>query len=98
MNHRLPWSPLAFLVLLLGAADTRAEVRSLEVLTREPFAGGMAFGEAGPYEKVVAVARFAVDPNHPRNKSIADLSLAPRNDEGKVEFEADVCILMPKDP
>jgi hypothetical protein len=98
MNHRLPWAPLATLLLLLGAADMRAEVRSLEVLTREPFAGSMAFGEAGPYEKVVAVAHFAVDPNHPRNRDIVDLSLAPRNDEGKVEFEADVCILMPKDP
>jgi hypothetical protein len=93
MRHRLP-----LLVLLLATADARAELRSLEILSREPFAGGMAFGDTGPYEKIVAVARFAVDPNHSRNKVIVDLDRAPSNREGKVEFEADVCILMPKDP
>ncbi len=96
VHYRLPW--LSALVLLLAAAAARAELHSLEVLTREPFAGGMAFGDTGSYEKIVAVAHFAVDPTHPRNRDIVDLSLAPRNAEGKVEFEADVCILMPRDP
>jgi hypothetical protein len=102
VHPRLPWSPLtalvSVLVLLLPATSARAELRSLEVLSREPFAGGMAFGETGPYEKIVAIARFAVDPEHQRNKVVVDLDSAPRNGEGKVEFEADVCILMPKDP
>jgi hypothetical protein len=62
-----------------------------------PFADGAAFGDTGPYEKLVGVARFAVDPNHPRNKDVVDLALAPRNAEGKVEFEADVHLLVPKD-
>jgi hypothetical protein len=99
MNHRWPWPLLVAPALLLGvAADARAELRSLEVLSREPFADGMSFGETGPYEKIVAVAHFAVDPSHKRNQVIVDLPLAPRNADGRVEFEADVCILTPKDP
>src|SRR5215475_4696960 len=45
--------PTALALLLVTAAGARAELRSLEVLSREPFAGGMAFGDTGPYEKVV---------------------------------------------
>ncbi len=86
------------LALLVAAADLRAELRSLEIIRREPFADGMSFGDTGPYERIVAVAHFAVDPNHPRNRLIVDLPLAPRNGDGLVEFEADVFILVPKDP
>src|SRR5262249_37183871 len=59
---------------------------------------GKSFGATGPYERITAIAHFAVDPDHPRNRGIIDLSLAPRNADGKVEFEADVFILAPKDP
>jgi hypothetical protein len=90
---------LATLTLILIPPGTaRGELVALEVIRREPFAGGMAFGKTGPYERIVAVARFAVDPNHPRNRIIVDLDKAPRNADGKVEFEADVFILAPKDP
>jgi len=58
----------------------------------------MAFGKTGPYEVLVGVARFAVDPAHLRNRAVVDLPLAPRNKDGKVEFEADVFILAPTDP
>jgi hypothetical protein len=73
-------------------------LRALDILRREPFAGGQAFGDTGPYERITAVARFAIDPEHARNRGIVDLPLAPRNADGKVEFEADVFILAPKDP
>src|SRR5262249_23851042 len=88
---------LALLVLSLAEAPARAELKSLEVRRRVPFAGGAAFGDTGPYEKLVGVAHFAVDPKHPRNRDIVDLQLAPRNAEGKVEFDADFFILVPKD-
>jgi len=96
--------PRCWLVLLWLSAlqwpcpPARAELRSLEILHKEPFAGGASFGATGPYEKLVGVARFAVDPEHVRNRDIVDLTLAPHNGEGKVEFEADVFILAPKDP
>src|SRR5208283_443945 len=75
----------------------RAELQSFAILHREPFAEGAAFGATGPYEKIIGVARFAIDPAHVRNRGIVDLPLAPRNSDGKVEFEADVFILAPKD-
>lgn len=85
-----------FLLGLAGPA-ARGELKTLEFYRREPFAGGKAFEAVGPYEKLVGIARFAVDPNHPRTKLIVDLDKAPRNADGKVEFEADVYILVPKD-
>lgn len=81
-----------------AAGKARGELYDLTFYRREPFANGVSFGDVGPYEKLVGVARFAVDPKHPRNKDIVDLDKAPRNAEGKVEFESDVFILMPKDP
>jgi hypothetical protein len=80
------------------ARRARAELIALQIQRREAFAGGASFGKTGPYEKIVGVARFAVDPAHPRNKLIVDLPLAPRNKKGLVEFEADFYILVPKDP
>ncbi len=89
---------LTLAVLCLAGHAARAELRELVIHHREPFAGGAAFGDTGPYEKLVGVARFAVNPDHARNRGIVDLSLAPRNADGKVVFESDVYILMPKDP
>ncbi len=94
-----PWRPLLAILLAAGTVgQARAELVALDIQRREPFAGGASFGKTGPYEKLVGVARFAVDPAHTRNRVIVDLDLAPRNGRGKVEFEADVCILAPKDP
>ncbi len=87
---------LAFLFAISPPA--RAELRDLQVLKREPFAGGVAFGDVGAYEKITGIARFAIDPKHARNGLIVDLDKAPRNGDGKVEFASDVVILLPKDP
>ncbi|MBI4664594.1 MAG: hypothetical protein HY735_37860 [Verrucomicrobia bacterium] len=95
MTSKFLW--LALLLPALGGF-ARAELVSLEIHRREPFAGATSFGEAGPYEKLVGVARFSVDPNHPANRDIVDLDKAPRNAAGKVEFESDVYILAPHDP
>jgi len=91
-------SLLAVFLTLVAADMAGAELRSLEIHHREPFADGMAFGKTGPYEILSGVARFAVDPKNEHNRLIVDLHLAPQNAEGKVEFEADVFILAPKDP
>jgi len=86
--------------VLLGfaAATARAELISMDVRSRTPFAGGQAFGDVGPYEQILGVARFAVDPRHPRNRDFIDLNNAPLTKDGKVEFASDFCILAPKDP
>jgi hypothetical protein len=91
------FSLLLLAALGIGINSARAEVVSLDVHRREPFLGGMTFGDVGPYEVIAGVARFAVDPGHPRNSLIVDLPLAPRNKDGKVEFESDFYILAPKD-
>jgi len=86
------------LSLALAPAPSPAEVTRIEVLRREDVLGGKAFGDVGPYEKIVGKVHFAVDPKNPRNAVIADVGLAPRNAQGKVEFSADLYVIRPKDP
>src|ERR1700688_3595319 len=93
---------VGFIVLALGLAFApavlRAEVTRVEITSEQDVLGGKAFGNVGAYEKVVGKIYFAIDPNNPHNKIIADLDKAPKNAQGKVEFSADIFILRPKDP
>ena len=73
-------------------------VTRLEITSERPFADGQSFGEVGPYTRIDGTAHFAVDPLHPANEEIADIRLAPRNEQGQVEFSADFRILRPDDP
>ena len=61
------------------------------------FAGGHAFGEAGPYVRIKGVARGVIDPHAAANAGIVDLDKAPRNAAGLVEYATDIDILRPKD-
>lgn len=70
-------------------------VTGFEITLRRPLAGERAFGENGRYEELKGRLRFAIDPAHPANRAITDLDLAPRNAQGRVEFAADVSILLP---
>ena len=88
---------IALTTLLAIVGTTRAELIDLKILHREPYEKGKSFDAVGPYEKIVGVAKFAIDPKHPKNKVIIDLDLAPTNPKGLVEFESDVYILAPKD-
>lgn len=69
----------------------------LNITMREPFADGMEFGDAGPYERIAGQVDFAIDPDDPANESIVDLKLAPRNSSGLVEYSTDFYILKPVD-
>ncbi len=73
-------------------------VSRLEIRSREPYEGGIAFGDAGAYERLDGVIHFAADPAHPANRLIVDLDRAPRDIEGCVDFRADFCLLQPADP
>jgi Alpha/beta hydrolase domain len=70
-------------------------VVALEIVRREPVLAGAPFGEVGPYEKLVGVIRFAVDPALPAHRAIADIDRAPRNAGGLVESWADFYLLRP---
>src|SRR5215470_3885196 len=79
------------------ASPAVAKVERVEILSREPFANGAAFGPAGAYEKLRGRAFFALDPEAAANAAIADLTLAPRRADGRVVFTADFLMLRPAD-
>jgi hypothetical protein len=89
---------LMVFVAALAPSMSRAEVTRVEISSRQDVLGGKAFGTIGAYEKLSGKVYFAVDPNNPHNKIIADIDKAPRNSQGKVEFSADLFVLRPKDP
>ena len=70
----------------------------LEVVRREPYEGGREFGPAGAYERVDAIAHYAVDPAHPANRGIVDLDRAEGAGDGVVGFSGDATFLVPVDP
>ncbi len=69
----------------------------LDITRREPYLDGQVFEGGGAYERIDAVAHYAVDPDHAANAGIVDLALAPRGDDGLVHFKGDVTILHPLD-
>ena len=92
-------SLLAFLVVLLIAArPLAAAVERMEILVQAPFAGGMAFGETGVYERIKGRLHYAIDPDDPANAAIVDLELAPVDERGLVTFAGDFILLRPVDP
>jgi Alpha/beta hydrolase domain len=90
-------TPTLLLLLAGFAAPATAEVIRLEIASREPFAGGQAFGAVGAYEKFRGRLVYAVDPANPANAAIVDLKLAPRDLRGRVGFSADFVLLKPVD-
>ena len=73
------------------------EVR-LRIDRKVEFADGFAFGDVGPYERLVGKVHFALDPEDAGNRNVVDLGLAPRDARGLVEFSGDLDILKPVDP
>ena len=72
-------------------------VTGFEITSREPYEGGVAFGDAGAYERIEGVLHFAVDPVHAANASIVDIERAERGTDGLVHFDADLSLLQPMD-
>ena len=73
-------------------------VTKIEIGSRQPFAGGAAFGEVGPYEQLDGTVSFAVDPTNSANETVTDIGLAPRGSDGLVSFSSDFRVLRPTDP
>lgn len=65
-------------------------VTKLEIRQRTPF--------AYDYERIDGVLHFAVHPEDEQNRAIVDLDKAPRDEIGRVAFQADFCLLQPVDP
>jgi len=104
MTHRLLGKPRIVLVtcvlamsIAAGCGVAQAQVMRLEITSREPIGGGTAAGSAGPYELIRGRVHGDVDPADPHNTIIQDLSLAPRNARGRVEYVATFALAKPVD-
>src|SRR5262245_4267112 len=83
---------------LINAPLSEAHITRVEIKEREtPTFGGYSWAGVGRYEKIVGKAFGEVDPNDPRNATIVDLRLAPRNARGMVEYAFDFYLLKPID-
>jgi Alpha/beta hydrolase domain len=85
------------LSLVLFPKASSAEITKIVIDKREPFANGYEFPGTGAYEKLVGKAYGEIDPKNPVNKVIINLDKAPRNAQGRVEYDADFYILRPLD-
>lgn len=74
-----------------------ARVLHVEVESRTPVLDGRSFGPHGAYELIRGTIVFGVDPDHPRNEAIVDLSRAPRDSLGRVRSRANFAVLQPID-
>jgi len=79
-------------VLLAWVPPTQARVT--RILLNPPTA---LAGQDIPYETIAGRAWGELDPHDPQNQLITDLSLAPRNANGKVEYIASFFIVKPVD-
>ncbi|HEX9898292.1 MAG TPA: alpha/beta hydrolase domain-containing protein, partial [Candidatus Methylomirabilis sp.] len=86
-----------FLALSFLVSLTEARITRIEITSREPLAGGMSFGETGPYEKLRGKIHGEVDPGDPLNAVIVDLDKAPLNAGGMVEYATNFLMLKPVD-
>jgi hypothetical protein len=73
--------------VLLVAGVASAEVVRVDVRSRSDF---------GTHERVIARVHYAVDPRLPANQRITDLAVAPKNANGRVEFDGDLLMFIPK--
>ncbi len=85
-------------IVLLCALTAGAEVHQTYFVERTDVLGGRSLGSAGPYERIIANVIFQLDPANQANRIITDIDLAPRNEDGLVEFSADLYVLKPRDP
>jgi hypothetical protein len=99
MKHSMEVSMLcaALVLFVLFPATSLAEITRIVIDKREPFAAGHEFGVTGAYEKLIGKAYGEVNPEAKHNKTIVNVSKAPKNERGRVEYSMDVFILKPLD-
>lgn len=76
-----------FLFPIVGGL--RAGVEKVEILKRVDVADTN-------YEEIGGRLHFSIDPNHPRNREIADVALAPTDERGRVVFFSDFILTRPR--
>jgi hypothetical protein len=81
----------------IAAGTAEARITRIEIAKTEPAFAGASFGAAGTYERLTGKAYGEVDPRSPANAGIQDISLAPHNARGMVEYVTDIDIVRPAD-
>jgi hypothetical protein len=89
--------PLLACVASASPSDSPGYVDRLEVLKTYDAYGGASFGHVGQYQVLVGIVHGRLNPNHPANAGIVDLSLAPKDGLGLVSYSTDFVILRPKE-
>ena len=89
------WLLTIVMCALVVPSSVRAEVTKVTIANRTVVAGGQAFGQVGPYEKLTGTIEFALDPADKHNSRIVDLEHAPREADRRVHFSADLYVLRP---
>ena len=84
------WCSLTGLVHSVEAKVVRLVVEQIT-----PYADGRTFAEAGAFERLEGTVYMEVDPKDPRNAVVVNLERAPRNADGRVEFNAPFVIIKP---
>ena len=98
MRRRLHRAALiAASTCVLGCSVALAGVARVQISSRADVTSPGSAPTAIAYEKLVGTVYYALDPADPHNRAIIDLDKAPRNANGRVEFSADLEVLMPKD-
>lgn len=84
--------------LFLIAPMAHSEVTRIVIDSKvSPDFEGASFGSAGPYETIRGRAFGELDPENPLNAIIQDIDLAPRNENGNVEYVATFQLQKPID-
>ncbi|MEJ8473647.1 hypothetical protein [Roseibium algae] len=87
----------SFLAIGLLSQTAAARVIEFKVQSSEPIFDNETFGTTGAYERINAIATFAVNPSAPQSDAIVDIGKAPQNENGEVAFSTEVSILRPVD-
>ena len=104
--QRMLWSRLAnsgvasvliAAAILAFASTADAGVTKIQIISRGPAFGGYSFPNVGTYERIIGKGFGEIGPADRHNNAIVDISLAPRNARGKVEYSFDFYILKPTD-
>ena len=85
------------LILFFAALPLDAKVVRVEITSQNDVLDGMAFAEAGAYERIAGRVYFSVPVANPHNRCIVDLANAVNLKNGEVEFSADFVAIRPKD-
>ena len=83
-----------FMSACLFSFSVFAEVTRIDITDRETLS---ADGVNYQYEVINGLMHFTLDPNNPENHKVADIQLAPVNNEGLVEFTADFRLVVPSE-